>query len=152
MNWDDYYTLMAQAAALKSKDDREKVGCVVVGPSGNLLTSGFNGFPRGVLDTAERLRDKRTKLMFIAHAERNALDQAARHGISLYGASLYVTKHPCGECAKSIIQTGIVRVVCPPCPPESTWRASADIAATMFSEAGVALCIRTPSLNLQLTL
>lgn len=150
MTWDDYFMIQAFAAAFKSKDTRQIVGCVVVGPYNNILTTGFNGFPRGVQETDERMLDKTTKLLFIAHAERNAMDQAARHGISLHGASMFVTKHPCNECAKSIIQAGIRRVVCPPLSPESSWSESARLAKTMLDEAQVVLHVMSPLYQLSL--
>lgn len=139
MTWDDYFMIQAFAAAVKSKDSRQKVGCVVVGPFNNILTTGFNGFPRGVTENDERMLDKVTKLQFIAHAERNAMDQAARHGISLHGSTMFVTKHPCNECAKSIIQAGIRRVVCPPLDSDSSWTESSRLAKTMLDEAEVVL-------------
>lgn len=150
ITWDDYFMLLAQAAAFKSKDVRQVVGCVVVGPHRNVLTTGFNGFPRGVQETDERMLDKPTKLLFIAHAERNAMDQAARHGISLHGASMFVTKHPCNECAKSIIQAGIQRVVCPPLSADSSWSESARLAKTMLDEAQVVLHVLQPTYHIQL--
>ena len=138
MNWDNYFMLIATACAAKSKDPSTKVGSIIVGPDRNVLTTGFNGFPRGVLDTEERLNDRKTKLALIAHAERNAMDQAARHGISLRGSTLYVTPiPPCAECAKSIIQSGIVRVVCPPIDPCHAWHDSTMLAFQMFEEAGI---------------
>ena len=139
MTWDDYFMIQAFAAAVKSKDSRQKVGCVVVGPFNNILTTGFNGFPRVVTENDERMLDKVTKLQFIAHAERNAMDQAARHGISLHGSTMFVTKHPCNECAKSIIQAGIRRVVCPPLDSDSSWTESSRLAKTMLDEAEVVL-------------
>lgn len=139
MTWDDYFMIQAFAAAVKSKDSRQKVGCVVVGPFNNILTTGFNGFPRGVTENDERMLDKVTKLQFIAHAERNAMDQAARHGISLHGSTMFVTKHPCNECAKSIIQAGIRRVVCQPLDSDSSWTESSRLAKTMLDEAEVVL-------------
>lgn len=150
MTWDDYFLIQAFAAAVKSKDSRQKVGCVVVGPFNNILTTGFNGFPRGVQETDERMLDKTTKLLFIAHAERNAMDQAARHGISLHAATMFVTKHPCNECAKSIIQAGIQRVVCPPLNADSSWSESARLAKTMLDEAQVVLHILQPSLQINI--
>lgn len=139
MTWDDYFMIQVFAAAVKSKDSRQKVGCVVVGPFNNILTTGFNGFPRGVTENDERMLNKATKLLFIAHAERNAMDQAARHGISLHGSTMFVTKHPCNECAKSIIQAGIRRVVCPPLDEGSSWTESSRLAKTMLDEAEVVL-------------
>lgn len=132
------FVRVADALASLSKDPSTQVGCVAVDDDGNLLSAGFNGFPRGVSDDPARYADRPTKLAMIAHAEANCVAQAARTGARLKGASLIVTAlHPCADCAKLIIQAGIVRVYAPTMPPESKWTESAEIAALLFREAGV---------------
>lgn len=103
--WDEYWTLMAETAARKSKDDPQ-VGAVVV-RSNILLSSGFNGFPRNVFDDPTLLDKKKEKLRHICHAEENAILNAARVGVALDGAIIYVTKFPCLACCLGIIQAGI---------------------------------------------
>lgn len=132
-NWDQRFLELAEHVATWSKDPRTKVGSVVVDEQNRVVSMGYNGFPRGVLDLEERLQDRETKYLFVAHAERNALDNAPT---STDGCTLYSPLFPCSECAKTIIQKGILRVVSRPIfedVPKFNW----DITVQMFEEAGV---------------
>lgn len=134
MNWSDYLMGFAKHAALKSKDSTQ-VGAVLVGPNNEVLLSGFNGPPIGVLDLPER-RERPIKYTFVSHAEANLVAFAARRGISTEGCTVYVTHACCSGCAKTIIQAGIKRVVNgsgTTSMPEDEFRA----ARIMFEEAGV---------------
>jgi len=103
-----------------------------------IRATGWNGFPRGVNDTEERLNDRPTKYKFITHAEANAIANAARSGVALEGCSLLVTAlHPCNDCAKLLIQSGIKKVYAPLPEIDGRWADSFEVAATMFREAGV---------------
>lgn len=133
MEWDDWFMTLARSTTLRSKDPSTKVGAVVVGDRRRVLSLGYNGFPRGIADTPERWNDRPTKYRLVQHAERNALDGAE---CSVVGATVYVTMAPCHECAKSMIQRGITRVVHPPAD-NSRWTESNALAREMFDEAGV---------------
>jgi dCMP deaminase len=109
-DWDEYFSLIAEAAKTKSKDPKCQVGAVIVSADKVVLTTGFNGLPRGVDDDRQILEDTDEKLKVICHAEQNAIINAARVGIAVQGASIYVTKFPCLACCNSIIQAGIERV------------------------------------------
>lgn len=116
---DKYLNLfMAQAYAAQSQSEavREKVGCLIVSPSGAMVT-GWNGQPPGhytnccentpvIEDGVERMKTDRSVL----HAENNALGWAMRSGTSLQGAWLFSTVAPCDVCARSIIPSGVTRV------------------------------------------
>lgn len=108
-DWDEYFYAVAQAVALRSKDKGRKVGAVVVGEGHVILSTGFNGFARGIRETPERTADDE-KLRWVTHAETNAIFNAARSGIPLVGSTLYVTTYPCAGCAQAIVQAGITRV------------------------------------------
>lgn len=108
--WDEYFSLIAEAAKSKSKDPRCQVGAVIVSADKIVLTTGFNGLPRGVDDDSQILDDTDEKIKVICHAEQNAIINAARMGIAVQGASIYVTKFPCLACCNSIIQAGIKRI------------------------------------------
>lgn len=107
--WDIRFIELASHVSWWSKDPSTKVGSVIVAPDRRIMSLGYNGFPRGVTDLEERLNDRPTKYAFVAHAERNALDNV---DVNVRGCTLYVTLQPCADCTKSIIQKGIKRVVC----------------------------------------
>ena len=133
--WNDRFMSLAYSVAEWSKDPSTKVGAVIVNDKKQVLAIGYNGFPRGVKDLPERYADRTTKLNFVAHAERNALDNAFT---SVEGATLYSTLYPCTECAKGIIQRGIKTVVTSKDFHEThAHRFNFDISKTMFNEAGV---------------
>ena len=97
-----------------------KMGAVIVRDK-RILTTGYNGAPQGIKPCVERgecLRRKlgipsgtRAEVCYAVHAEQNALIQAARMGVSVYGATMYVTYSPCIICARLLINAGIVRVI-----------------------------------------
>lgn len=107
--WDRRFLEVAHLCASWSKDPEEGVGAVIVSPDGRQVSWGYNGFPRGLVDTYERLHDRDEKLRLTLHAELNALLNRA---VDVRGWTLYCTKAPCSECAKALIQAGIVRLVC----------------------------------------
>ena len=109
--WDQRWMEIAQHFGTWSKDPSTKVGCVVIGSSNQVLTQGFNGFPRGADDSLARYRNRSVKYKWIEHAERNAIYNAARTGTSLMQATLYVPWFPCVECSRAIVQSGITTVV-----------------------------------------
>lgn len=134
-DWDERFLNLADHVSQWSKDPRTKVGAVIVDQKKRVISLGYNGFPRGVEDTPERYDDRPTKHLFVAHAERNALDNSP---MSVEGCTLYVPLVPCSECAKSIIQKGIARVVSY-VPDREGVNFNWDITETMFAEAGVEL-------------
>lgn len=117
-SWDAYFMAFAKLAGRRASCLRRQVGAVVV-KDNMVLTTGYNGAPRGLPHAAEVgcLRDQlgiasgqRHELCRGLHAEQNAIIQAARHGISIEGGELYCTHHPCVICIKMIINAGLVRV------------------------------------------
>ena len=83
--WDLRFIDLARHISEWSKDPSTKVGCVIVGEDREIRSTGFNGFPRGIDDTSERLGDRNQKYPMICHAEENAIMHAARIGVSLKG-------------------------------------------------------------------
>ncbi len=118
-SWDEYFMRIAREVAERSTCKRRRVGAVMVRDK-RILTTGYNGAPRGIVHCEERgcLRDElkipsgeRHELCRGLHAEMNALLQAAVHGVSVEGATLYCTNRPCSLCAKMLINAGVKRIV-----------------------------------------
>ena len=138
--WDVRYIELAYKVSEWSKDPSTKIGCVIVGDKGQVLSQGYNGFPRGIADSEERLNNRETKLKYVVHGEMNAIYNACYNGISLEGSTMYVTGLPtCSDCAKGVIQVGIKRVVWPKELEnvEERWKESIELTMSMFDEAGV---------------
>jgi dCMP deaminase len=137
-NWDARFLALARHIAAWSKDPSTQVGCVVVGPDREIRSTGFNGFPRGIEDTAERLNDRERKYPLACHAEENAIMHAARIGVALKGCIAYVTWPPCTRCARSLIQAGVGEIAYPAgLEIPERWRDDFTISSTMLDEAGV---------------
>lgn len=109
---------IARVVATRSTCLRRHVGAVLV-KNRQILATGYNGVPRGVVHCEERgcLRDQlgipsgeRHELCRGLHAEQNAMIQAAYHGVAVNGAEVYVTHQPCVMCAKTLINAGITAV------------------------------------------
>ena len=117
-SWDAYFMSFAKLSRTRASCIRRQVGAVIV-KNNMVLTTGYNGAPRGLPHAAEVgcLRDRlgvpsgqRHELCRGLHAEQNAIIQAARHGICIEGAAMYCTTHPCVICIKMIINAGLIRV------------------------------------------
>ena len=137
--WGDRYIHLAKEISTWSKDPSTKVGAVVIGNNGEVLSQGYNGFPRGIKDTAARLKNRERKYKLVVHAEMNAIYNASLNGVSLNNATLYVYGLPiCNECAKGIIQVGIRRVIATrPADYNKEWDESIKDAKALFKEAEV---------------
>lgn len=110
--WDARFMRLAKEISTWSKDPSSKIGAVIVNDDRRILSTGYNGFPRGIADTEERLNNKEEKYPRIVHGELNALLGALYNGVSVKDATLYVYGLPvCSDCTKSVIQSGIGRVV-----------------------------------------
>jgi len=139
LTWDDYFLLLADAVAARSKDRSSQLGAVVVGPDREIRATGYNGFPRGYDDQADANHARPAKYRLTEHAERNAIYNAARHGASLQGCVLYCEWPPCSDCARAIVQAGIVEVVTryagEDCPER--WHEDMAVAAEILDTCGV---------------
>lgn len=146
--WDRHFLDIARACSSMSKDPSTQVGAVIVGPDREIRSTGFNGFPRGIADTHERLNNRETKLALVVHAEMNAVLNAARHGVELRGCTLYLAATdssgslwggpPCTRCVVEVIQSGIRNIVSyPKKAVPSRWHADLDLAENLLKEAGI---------------
>lgn len=141
MKWDVRFMQMAREISSWSKDPSRKIGAIAVGDNRRVLSTGYNGFPRNIEDSAKRLNDRETKYKYVVHAEQNCIYNACLNGISLAGATLYVYGLPvCSECAKGIIQVGIKKVFIEDrIYEEQKWIESFEHTKELFAEAKIAL-------------
>ena len=135
--WDVRFLKLAQHIASWSKDPSTKVGCVIVGPDREIVSTGYNGFPRGVSDDSSRYDDRNTKLHLICHAEENAVAHAARIGVSLRNTTAYVTWPPCPRCARSLVQAGVTKVVHQEAELPERWVEQMNWSFQLLDEADV---------------
>ena len=134
--WDQRFLELARYVSTWSKDPSTQTGAVIV-KRRRVISLGYNGLPRGVVDSFERLHDRELKYKLIVHAERNALLFARE---DLTGATLYTWPFmSCSVCAGMVIQAGISRHVAPVCPPDKAERWAEDfrLTRTLFYETGV---------------
>lgn len=136
--WNTRWFQMVDLVSSWSYDPSTKVGAVIIPKNSDLPITGWNGFPRGVKDFPERYQDRETKYKLVSHAEANAILNAARHGVNLQGATIYISHPPCNECAKLIIQSGIKRVIYRPLSEDfKRWKESVQWSQLMFNESEV---------------
>lgn len=148
LRWDRHFINLALENARMSKDPATQVGAVIVGPDREVRSMGYNGLPRGIADTPERLNDKELKRSLVVHAEMNAILNAARIGVSTRGCTLYLALTddskkvwggpPCLRCTVEIIQSGIIEIVATPFKDtESYWKDSVEQARALLREANL---------------
>lgn len=146
--WDRRFYRLALEVAGWSKDRSTRVGCAIVGPNRELRSTGYNGFVRGADDSVEARYERPVKYAHTEHAERNAIYNAARMGLSMEGCTAYVATSskllgpPCVDCTRALIQSGIKRVVCEagsddPSKWRKDWAESMEVAKQMLIETGV---------------
>lgn len=129
----------AIAAARHSPNQVRHVGAVLVSADGRTRLSACNTFPQGVQDTPAR-HEGNGRLVWMEHAERNAIFAAARSGIATEGATLAASFFPCLDCARAIVQSGIRHLhTLPPAYDDPVWGASFGPSRTILEEGGVAL-------------
>lgn len=127
---------LATHIAKLSKDPSTKVGAVVFDQKRRVLSCAYNGFARGVKDTAARLADRDIKYRMVLHAEKNAILFATA---PLDGCTIAVTHPCCAQCAAQVIQSGIKHVLWPR-PTQNfltRWGDDYELSVLQFSEAGV---------------
>ncbi|AVN63768.1 cytidine deaminase [Mesoplasma florum] len=111
LNWEQFFMTVAKVCAMRSKDPSTQVGAILVNNLNQIISTGYNGFPRGVNDDEfPWTREGEwidTKYPYVAHAELNAIVSARTN---LTDSDVYVTLFPCNECTKIIIQAGIKKV------------------------------------------
>jgi dCMP deaminase len=137
--WANRFMDMADLISTWSKDRSTSVAAVIVEPTTNsVIATGYNGFPRGVNDDVDERHERPAKYMWVEHAERNAIYNAAAKGISTKDCLMVLPWYPCSQCARAIIQSRIAEVWCvEPDWDDERWGEECRIAKIMFDEAGV---------------
>lgn len=136
--WDRFGIEQAKLWGSLSKDPSTQVGAYIADVLNRPVSGGYNGFPRLVKDTPERLHNRGAKYPRMVHAELNAILNA-RVGVP-EGSSLYVWPLcPCAVCAGAIIQSGLTRVIAAVDPKRRAYDDSYTVMRSMFTEAGVTL-------------
>ena len=134
--WDERFIELAKLVGSWSKDPSTQVGAVIVDTNNRIVSIGFNGFPKGVKDTEERLLDRDKKYAIVVHAEANALMFA---NSSVEGCTLYTYPfQPCSRCAGLIIQSGIKRIVSIS-NNNKNWEENFKLSRQLFKESGIIL-------------
>jgi dCMP deaminase len=140
MNWDEYFINIAEQVKLKSKDNNTKIGVVLVGKNNEIVSTGYNSFPRGINDDVAERQEKPEKYFWFEHAERNCIYNAARIGVSTLGTTMYMTCGiSCADCARAIISAGVEKIVLRSGKGAMSpkWQESAERSNQMFKEAGI---------------
>lgn len=132
--WDERFMRIAHDVQGWSKDPRRKVGALLVSPDRRSVSWGYNGIPSGLDDTMLDYLSREDKNRLMVHAERNAIDNCPS---KVRGWTMYVTRFPCSQCAGSIIQNGIKRLVTSPLDPDSNWATDMEMALVMLETTGV---------------
>ncbi len=142
--WDKYFLEMARLVSTKSKDSSTKCGCVLVGESNQVLSTGYNGLTRGVEYDDVTLHERPEKYYWYEHSERNAIYSAAAHGIALKNSKAYVTGPPCHDCARALVQSGIKEIIIPvkhnfidKVREGGTWKESCERSMKIVSKGNV---------------
>ncbi len=148
VRWDNYFLSMAYFVAKKSKDPSTKCGSVIVGVDNEILTTGYNGLPRGIQDGLPERDERPVKYVWYEHAERNAIYNAARIGAALKNSTAYITGCPCSDCARALIQSGVARCVwdqdnafVTDPVKQARWEESMGYTVQMFEECGMEVTI-----------
>ena len=135
---DNNFINIAKEIASASKCVSKQVGAVIV-KDGRILSTGYNGTPSGYTNCCDYWDGEYTSehhewsKTYEIHAEMNAIIWAAREGISINGATIYVTLEPCSDCSKNIIATGIKRIVY----AKSYEYTNSDIISSFIKDNGV---------------
>ena len=144
MDWTDYFLSIAETVKEKSKDRRTQIGAVIVGSANEIVSTGYNSFPRGIDDEQEDRQVRPEKYYWIVHAEMNAILNAARIGVSTKNCTMYLTCGvPCSDCCRGIINSGIKKIYCKiqdTTRNRDHWDAHAARSRVMFEESGVEVC------------
>ena len=133
----EYHMKEVESVRLLSDDVNTQTACIIVDDNGDIISYGANTLPKGIKKTTQRC-SRPDKYMWLLHAERNAIYNCARKGVSTEGCTMYLMWFPCAACARGIIQSGIKRLVChPPDMDNPKWGEDFLVAQELLEESDV---------------
>lgn len=151
-SWDEYFMRLAYLVAQRSKDPKTRIGSVLVRQN-QLIASGYNGFPKGVLDLPERYNNRELKRELVAHSEFNTIAISAGLGINTSNSILYTFGISCNSCSKALIQGGVKEIVIHKQWPNLTyseeWVKSIELSKMMLKEANITIRVFDKVLGLK---
>jgi dCMP deaminase len=139
---DEWAFELMKVVSLRSEDPSTKVGCVILDKVGRVVSTGYNGLPKGLKTDDFTLSERPIKYQHVVHADMNAILFAERH--RLKGSTMYVPFLPCSNCAKGIIQSGISFVKYNTEYVFKDAEGGQDIGLKMMRKAGVAVIFYSP--------
>lgn len=144
MNWHQYFLELCQQIKTRSKDQSTKIGVVIVGQDNQIVSTGYNSFPRGIDDNVSERQERPEKYYWFSHAETNAIINCALNGVSTKGSKMYMTCGvPCADCTRNIINAGIKEIWCQPTLKDmnnrNLWEEHSKRSLEMFGESGVSV-------------
>lgn len=144
MNWHQYFITLCNQVKTRSKDQSTQIGVVIVGTDNQIISTGYNSFPRGINDSLPERQERPEKYFWFSHAETNAIINSALNGVSTKGAKMYMTCGvPCADCARNIINSGIKEIWCQSTLKDMNnrdkWEEHAKRSLQMFEESGVSV-------------
>ncbi len=142
MNWDRFFLQVAEKVSTCSKDPSTQVGAVLVDEHKRIVSTGYNGFPKGVNDDPTIYADRAVKHQRILHAEANSLLFAQRQGVALY-----VTHSPCCQCMAMAIQHGVKKIHWYSTLLQGEWAGSVKAAMALGKEAGLEFEVHYKDIN-----
>lgn len=142
MEWEEYFVNICNQIKLKSKDESTQIGVVVVGNDNQIVSTGYNSFPRGIDDNVPERQERPEKYYWFSHAETNAIINAALNGVSTKDSTMYMSCGvACPDCARNIINAGVKKIVCRDNYNDmkngDKWLEVGKRSLIMFKEAGV---------------
>ncbi len=119
-SWDRYYLDVCKVVGARSKDPNTQLGCIIVGPNHEIRSTGYNSFPRGIRDDVPERLVRPAKYLWIEHAERNAICNAARN--------------PAFEASLELARSMFALITLPSCPLQRGWRGLSCVGWTCTRE------------------
>lgn len=141
-SFDSYFIKICDFIKLKSKDNNTKIGSIIVGEDNQIISSGYNSFPRGINDNVKERQLRPEKYYWFSHAETNAIINCALNGVSTKNSTMYMSCGlPCADCSRNIINAGIKKIYCKSnqntMANKSKWEDQEIRSKQMLSESGV---------------